>query len=380
MAKQLELLPAVDVRDGQAVRLVHGESGTETSYGSPLEAALAWQRSGAEWLHLVDLDAAFGTGDNRQLIAEVAGAMDIKVELSGGIRDDATLAAALATGCTRVNLGTAALETPEWVAKVIAEHGDRIAVGLDVRGTTLRGRGWTRDGGDLYETLARLDSEGCARYVVTDIAKDGTLQGPNLELLKNVCAATDRPVVASGGVSSLDDLRALASLVDEGVEGAIVGQGPLRQGVHPRRGPEGRGMTEAEGGRERIRRISSRGPWEDTVGYSRAVLLPNGLALVAGCTSVVDGEPAHEGDPYEQTRTAFRTALDALAELGLTAEDVVRTRMYLSHARDTEAVGRAHHELFDAVRPAASMIIVSGFIDPRLVVEVEVEAYRGAAR
>ncbi|RFU85873.1 bifunctional 1-(5-phosphoribosyl)-5-((5-phosphoribosylamino)methylideneamino)imidazole-4-carboxamide isomerase/phosphoribosylanthranilate isomerase PriA [Streptomyces triticagri] len=226
MAK-LELLPAVDVRDGQAVRLVHGESGTETSYGSPLDAALAWQSSGAEWLHLVDLDAAFGTGDNRALIAEVAESVagnGIKVELSGGIRDDDTLAAALATGCTRVNLGTAALETPEWVAKVIAEHGDRIAVGLDVRGTTLRGRGWTRDGGDLYETLSRLDSEGCARYVVTDIAKDGTLKGPNLELLRGVCAATDRPVVASGGVSSLDDLRAIAELVPLGVEGAIVGK------------------------------------------------------------------------------------------------------------------------------------------------------------
>ncbi|MFD3500245.1 bifunctional 1-(5-phosphoribosyl)-5-((5-phosphoribosylamino)methylideneamino)imidazole-4-carboxamide isomerase/phosphoribosylanthranilate isomerase PriA [Streptomyces sp. NPDC058678] len=224
---RLELLPAVDVRDGQAVRLVHGESGSETSYGSPLEAALAWQRSGAEWLHLVDLDAAFGTGDNRAVIGEVAErmkSMHVKVELSGGIRDDAALAAALATGCTRVNLGTAALETPEWVAKVIAEHGDKIAVGLDVRGTTLRGRGWTSDGGDLYETLERLDKEGCARYVVTDIAKDGTLQGPNLELLRNVCAATDRPVVASGGVSSLDDLRAIAELVPLGVEGAIVGK------------------------------------------------------------------------------------------------------------------------------------------------------------
>ncbi|MFF0726612.1 bifunctional 1-(5-phosphoribosyl)-5-((5-phosphoribosylamino)methylideneamino)imidazole-4-carboxamide isomerase/phosphoribosylanthranilate isomerase PriA [Streptomyces sp. NPDC004134] len=224
MTTALELLPAVDVRDGQAVRLVHGESGTETGYGDPLEAALTWQRAGAEWLHLVDLDAAFGTGDNRARIGEVVAAMELKVELSGGIRDDASLVAALATGCTRVNLGTAALESPEWVARVIAEHGDRIAVGLDVRGTTLRGRGWTRDGGDLYETLARLDAEGCARYVVTDIDKDGTLQGPNLQLLRDVCAATDRPVVASGGVSSLDDLRALATLVPEGVEGAIVGK------------------------------------------------------------------------------------------------------------------------------------------------------------
>jgi phosphoribosyl isomerase A len=221
---KLELLPAVDVRDGQAVRLVHGESGSETSYGSPLEAALAWQSSGAEWLHLVDLDAAFGTGDNRALIAEVAGAMDIKVELSGGIRDDASLDAALATGCARVNLGTAALENPEWCARAIAEHGERIAVGLDVRGTRLAARGWTEEGGELHEVLARLDRDGCARYVVTDVTRDGTMGGPNLELLRDVCRPTDRPVVASGGVSSLDDLRALAALTGDGVEGAIVGK------------------------------------------------------------------------------------------------------------------------------------------------------------
>ncbi|MFJ9521472.1 bifunctional 1-(5-phosphoribosyl)-5-((5-phosphoribosylamino)methylideneamino)imidazole-4-carboxamide isomerase/phosphoribosylanthranilate isomerase PriA [Kitasatospora sp. NPDC101801] len=221
---RLELLPAVDIRNGQAVRLVKGASGTETSFGTPLAAALAWQSAGAEWLHLVDLDAAFGTGDNREIIRELSEQMTLKVELSGGIRDDASLAAALATGCRRVNLGTAALEQPEWVAKVIAEHGDKIAVGLDVVGTTLRGRGWTSEGGDLYEVLARLDAEGCARYVVTDVNRDGTLTGPNLELLRNVCAATDRPVVASGGVSSLDDLRAIATLTGEGVEGAIVGK------------------------------------------------------------------------------------------------------------------------------------------------------------
>ncbi|MFB7471049.1 bifunctional 1-(5-phosphoribosyl)-5-((5-phosphoribosylamino)methylideneamino)imidazole-4-carboxamide isomerase/phosphoribosylanthranilate isomerase PriA [Kitasatospora sp. NPDC056184] len=226
---RLELLPAVDVRDGQAVRLVKGASGTETSFGEPLAAALAWQNAGAEWLHLVDLDAAFGTGSNRDLVREVTGTLDIKVELSGGIRDDASLAAALATGCTRVNLGTAALESPEWVAKVIAEHGDRIAVGLDVVGTTLRGRGWTSDGGQLFDVLARLDAEGCARYVVTDVNRDGTLTGPNLQLLRDVCAATDKPVVASGGVSSLDDLRAIAGLVGEGVEGAIVGKALYEQ-------------------------------------------------------------------------------------------------------------------------------------------------------
>ena len=220
----LVLLPAVDVADGAAVRLVQGEAGTETSYGEPLDAALAWQRDGAEWLHLVDLDAAFGRGDNRELLASVVRQLDIAVELSGGIRDDASLDSALATGAARVNLGTAALESPDWVRDAISRHGDRIAVGLDVRGTTLAARGWTQEGGDLWETLARLDADGCARYVVTDVHRDGTLTGPNLQLLHDVCARTDAPVVASGGVSSLDDLRAIAGLTDVGVEGAIVGK------------------------------------------------------------------------------------------------------------------------------------------------------------
>jgi 1-(5-phosphoribosyl)-5-[(5-phosphoribosylamino)methylideneamino] imidazole-4-carboxamide isomerase/N-(5'phosphoribosyl)anthranilate isomerase len=220
----LVLLPAVDVADGQAVRLVQGEAGTETSYGEPLDAALAWQSAGAEWIHLVDLDAAFGRGSNRALLAGVTGKLDVKVELSGGIRDDDSLAAALATGCARVNIGTAALENPEWCRKIIAEHGDRIAVGLDVRGTTLAARGWTREGGDLWEVLDRLEADGCPRYVVTDVTKDGTLRGPNTGLLREVCARTDKPVVASGGVSSLEDLRALAGLVPDGVEGAIVGK------------------------------------------------------------------------------------------------------------------------------------------------------------
>jgi phosphoribosylanthranilate isomerase len=224
MSAPLELLPAVDVADGQAVRLVQGEAGTETSYGSPLEAALAWQNAGASWVHLVDLDAAFGRGSNRELLAAVISSLDVAVELSGGIRDDASLAAALSTGCRRVNLGTAALEDPSWTARAIKEHGDSVAVGLDVRGTTLAARGWTREGGDLWEVLDRLEAAGCARYVVTDVTKDGTLRGPNLELLREVCARTSRPVVASGGVSSLDDLVALRSLVPLGVEGAIVGK------------------------------------------------------------------------------------------------------------------------------------------------------------
>jgi 1-(5-phosphoribosyl)-5-[(5-phosphoribosylamino)methylideneamino] imidazole-4-carboxamide isomerase/N-(5'phosphoribosyl)anthranilate isomerase len=216
------ILPAVDVADGAAVRLVRGAAGTETSYGDPLQAALAWARDGAEWIHLVDLDAAFGRGNNRELLADVVRRVGVAVELSGGIRDEISLAAALATGATRVNLGTAALESPDWVRSAIARHGERIAVGLDVRGRTLAARGWTKDGGDLWETLARLDDDGCPRYVVTDVHRDGTLTGPNLDLLRDVCAATSGAVVASGGVSSISDLRALRGLGT--VEGVIVGK------------------------------------------------------------------------------------------------------------------------------------------------------------
>ncbi|OLF16121.1 bifunctional 1-(5-phosphoribosyl)-5-((5-phosphoribosylamino)methylideneamino)imidazole-4-carboxamide isomerase/phosphoribosylanthranilate isomerase PriA [Actinophytocola xanthii] len=223
------LLPAVDVRDGKAVRLLQGRSGTETGYGDPWDAALAWQRDGAEWIHLVDLDAAFGTGDNRERLAEIVGRLDVRVELSGGIRDDDSLAAALATGCARVNLGTAALEHPEWCARVVGEFGERVAVGLDVRideagEHRLAARGWTSDGGSLWEVLERLERDGCSRYVVTDVTKDGTLRGPNLELLREVCARSKAPVVASGGVSSLDDLTALAELAPLGVEGTIIGK------------------------------------------------------------------------------------------------------------------------------------------------------------
>jgi len=220
----LELLPAVDVKDGRAVRLVQGELSQESIYGAPLDVALEFQAAGAEWLHLVDLDAAFGRGNNAELLAQVVGALDIKVELSGGIRDDESLRRALATGCHRVNLGTAALEDPVWTARVIGEFGDRIAVGLDVRGHVLAARGWTKEGGDLFETLTRLEKDGCARYVVTDVTKDGTLAGPNLELLQSVCAATKKPVVASGGISSLADIAALCALNQTGVEGAIVGK------------------------------------------------------------------------------------------------------------------------------------------------------------
>jgi phosphoribosyl isomerase A len=220
----LTLLPAVDVADGQAVRLVQGAAGSETAYGDPHEAALAWQRDGADWIHLVDLDAAFGRGSNAALLADLVGRLDVKVELSGGIRDDESLRAALGTGAARVNIGTAALEDPQWCDRVVGEYGERVAIGLDVRGRTLSARGWTRDGGDLYEVLERLDKAGAARYVVTDITKDGTMRGPNLDLLRSVCERTGAPVIASGGVSTLDDLRALAALEPVGVEGVIAGK------------------------------------------------------------------------------------------------------------------------------------------------------------
>lgn len=221
----LELLPAVDVADGKAVRLTQGEAGTEVNYGSPQDAAMDWIKQGAEWIHLVDLDAAFGRGSNADVLKKVIQkSKGVKIELSGGIRDDASLETALALGAKRVNLGTAALENPEWTASVIARFGERIAVGLDVRGETLAARGWTEEGGNLWDVLERLEEAGCARYVVTDVTKDGTLKGPNVELLKEVMKRTDRPVVASGGVSSLDDLAALRELVPLGLEGAIVGK------------------------------------------------------------------------------------------------------------------------------------------------------------
>jgi phosphoribosylformimino-5-aminoimidazole carboxamide ribotide isomerase len=224
MASQLDILPAIDIKDGRAVRLIQGELAATTTYGLPVEVANDFVLQGAKWIHLVDLDAAFGTGNNFDLIKEVISSVNIKVELSGGIRDDASLERALSTGCERVNLGTAAIENPDWTAEVIAKHGAKIAVGLDVRGHTLATRGWTESGGDLFEMITKLDEAGCSRYIVTDVSKDGTLAGPNLELLREVCAATKTPIVASGGISTLQDLINLRSMRDVGIEGAIVGK------------------------------------------------------------------------------------------------------------------------------------------------------------
>lgn len=224
MTIPLQLLPAVDVQDGQAVRLVQGEYGTATNYGDPFDAALGWQEAGAEWLHLVDLDAAFGHGNNREIIRRITSELGIKIELSGGLRDDKSLEEALEMGATRVNLGTAALENPEWTAKVIKQFGEKIAVGLDVRGEKLATRGWVEEGGNLWDVLEQLESAGCARYVVTDITKDGTLTGPNTELLVQIAQKTGKPVIASGGISVLEDIAQLAKMVDQGIEGAIIGK------------------------------------------------------------------------------------------------------------------------------------------------------------
>jgi len=221
---RLILFPAVDIADGKAVRLTQGEAGSETDYGDPYEAAVGWMEAGAEWIHVVDLDAAFGRGSNADVLRRVAQDLELKVELSGGIRDDASLERAAEWGASRVNIGTAALEDPEWTARAIERFGDLVAVGLDVRGTTLAGRGWTKDGGDLWHVLARLEDAGCPRYVVTDVTKDGTLTGPNTELLTRIAQRTDKPVIASGGISALEDLAALRELVPSGVEGAIVGK------------------------------------------------------------------------------------------------------------------------------------------------------------
>ena len=224
----LVLLPAVDVAGGQAVQLVQGRAGSEQRFGDPRAAAERWQDAGAEWIHLVDLDAAFGRGANTEIITELTTQLRVNVEVSGGIRDDASLERALATGCARVNLGTAALEQPAWCAEVIRRYGDRIAVGLDVRGSRLAARGWTREGGDLMETLDRLNRAGCARFVVTDVNSDGMLTGPNTALLRQVCEATDKPVVASGGIGTLTDVLALVEMVPLGVEGAIIGSALYR--------------------------------------------------------------------------------------------------------------------------------------------------------
>lgn len=224
MKNKLQLLPAVDVSKGKTVRLTQGERGTEEAFGDPLEVALAWQSKGAEWIHLVDLDRAFGTGSNFELLSTVVRNLDIKVEISGGIRDDDSLKQALATGAVRINLGTAALENPDWTKKVISQYGEKIAIGLDVRGRTLSARGWTKDGGDLFETLERLERDGAARYVVTDVTKDGTLEGINTELLREIAKITKKPLVASGGIASLQDIRNLLTLTENGIEGAILGK------------------------------------------------------------------------------------------------------------------------------------------------------------
>lgn len=221
---RFEILPAIDVKGGKAVRLVQGELSAETQYGEPVQVAQEFAAAGARWIHLVDLDAAFGQGSNFPLIQKVIESVDLEIELSGGIRDEESLIKALSTGCNRINLGTAALENPEWTEDVIARFGEKVAVGLDVKGRELSSRGWTKDGGDLFETIERLDRAGCSRYVVTDISRDGTLTGPNLDLLREITNFTKTPIIASGGISSIKDVKNVSALSKDGVEGVIIGK------------------------------------------------------------------------------------------------------------------------------------------------------------
>ncbi|MCL2465555.1 MAG: HisA/HisF-related TIM barrel protein [Micrococcales bacterium] len=227
---ELILLPAIDVLGGRAVQLVRGELDTANDYGDPVEAALRWTTLGAHWLHVVDLDAAFGTGDNADVISSIVATAPAQVEVSGGLRDDATVARALSTGCARISIGTAALEQPEWCREVLAHLGDMVAISLDVAGEALASHGWREASGNLHDTLAAMTEAGCSRFIVTDTASDGTLGGPNLELLGAVCARTSVPIIASGGISSIGHIRQLRGLTAIGIEGAIIGTA-LYQGL-----------------------------------------------------------------------------------------------------------------------------------------------------
>ena len=222
--KALEIFPAIDVKDGVAIRLTKGELNNQSKYGDPLEVANEFVKSGVNWIHLVDLDAAFGIGDNSGILASIIKNINIKIQLSGGIKDEQSLNKALATGCSRINIATSALEQLEWVESVIHKHGDKICVSLDVSGKVLSPRGSNKSGGDLFQVITRLDKVRCARYVLTDVNRDGALNGPNLELLKEVTSFTKTPIVASGGVSSLNDVKSLMQLTNQGVEAVIIGK------------------------------------------------------------------------------------------------------------------------------------------------------------
>jgi phosphoribosyl isomerase A len=219
------LYPAVDIKDGRAVRLTQGRADEETVYGEdPVAVAQRFVDAGTSWLHVVDLDAAFtGEPRNRHLIEGIVEATGCRVQASGGVRTVADVQAALAYGAERVVIGTMALSEPTFVAEVLDLVGPRIAVGLDARGTTLQARGWTEEAGELFEALTCFTEMGVPRFVYTDVAKDGMLAGPNVEMLRRVADATSAHVTASGGVSSLDDLDQLAEC-HERVDAAIVGK------------------------------------------------------------------------------------------------------------------------------------------------------------
>ena len=226
----LNVIPAIDIKGARAVRLKQGKKDHVTDYGDPVERAYEFQRAGAEWLHVVDLDAAFGEGSNWKIVESIVKQIDIKVEVSGGIRDDRSLDRALSSGSHRVTIGTAAMENPAWISEKFEDLAEKIIVALDIRDGRVATRGWTEETVPYREAIKRLDGVGCLRYMVTDISKDGTLTGPNLSLLEDVASNTESSVIASGGVALLEDIASLRHLVALGIEGAVIGKA-LYEGV-----------------------------------------------------------------------------------------------------------------------------------------------------
>ena len=216
------VIPAIDLRGGRAVRLLRGNPDDETSYhDDPVAVATRFQEEGARRLHLIDLDAALDDGDNRSFVREICQAVVIPVQVGGGVRTLEEIEAVLNLGAARAILGTAAALDASFVARAVEEFAERVLVAVDVRGGRVMVKGWTEEGPELAEAMAALNDAGAPRYLVTAIARDGTLDGPDLRLYKQVLGLTDRPVIASGGVRTADDIWALR---DAGCEASVTGK------------------------------------------------------------------------------------------------------------------------------------------------------------
>jgi phosphoribosylformimino-5-aminoimidazole carboxamide ribotide isomerase len=221
------LYPAIDIRGGQAVRLLRGDYERETAYDAdPVDAATRWAGEGAQFLHVVDLDGAkAGVPQNLEAVQRIAAAVRCPIQVGGGLRDVGSVAAALAAGAERVVIGTAALRDPEFLDRVVAEHGERVVVSVDARGGKVALSGWTEaTAQDIADAVAELSERGVARFLCTEIDVDGTMEGPATAELNRIAAATDAQIIASGGVGTLAHLKALADGAAPNIEGAIVGR------------------------------------------------------------------------------------------------------------------------------------------------------------